>query len=98
MAPTFYILFTALIIFGSLAVLVMPQHLQVPVILLSHVANGIILPFVLIFMLRLCNREDLMGPHRNTRAFNMIAWATCVIMIALTSLLIVTSIWPGLGA
>ena len=97
-APTFYILFTALIIFGALAVLVMPQHLQVPVILLSQVANGIILPFVLIFMLRLCNREDLMGPHRNTRAFNMIAWATCVIMIALTAALIVTSVRPELGA
>jgi Mn2+/Fe2+ NRAMP family transporter len=96
-APTFYILFTALIVFGALAVLVMRQSMQVPVILLSQVANGIILPFVLIFMLRLCNREDLMGPHRNTRAFNVIAVTTCVVMIALTVLLVGTGMVPGLG-
>jgi Mn2+/Fe2+ NRAMP family transporter len=97
-APTFYTLFTGLIVFGALAVLVMPQRMQVPVILLSQVANGIILPFVLIFMLRLCNREDLMGPHRNTRGFNLIAVTTCVVMIGLTVLLVATSVWPALGA
>ncbi len=76
----------------------MPQRMQVPVILLSQVANGIILPFVLIFMLRLCNREDLMGPHRNTRGFNVIAVTTCVVMIALTLLLVATSVVQGSGA
>jgi Mn2+/Fe2+ NRAMP family transporter len=96
-APTFYILFTALILFGGLAVLLMRQSMQVPIILLSQVANGVILPFVLIFMLRLCNREDLMGPHRNTRALNIIAIATCTVMIVLTVLLVAFTVWPDLG-
>jgi len=46
--------------------------------------NGIVLPFVLIFMLLLVNKRELMGEHINGRWFNVIAWATTVIMIALT--------------
>ena len=60
-APAFYSLYTGLIILGGLSVLVLRETRQVPIILFSQVANGILLPFVLIFMLRLCNREDLMG-------------------------------------
>jgi Mn2+/Fe2+ NRAMP family transporter len=93
-APTFYSLFTGLIVLGALAVLLLSEQKQVPIILLSQVANGIILPFVLIFMLRLSNREDLMGAYRNTRAFNIIAWVTCVVMISLTLLLAVSAFFP----
>ncbi|MBZ5553685.1 MAG: Nramp family divalent metal transporter [Acidobacteriia bacterium] len=93
-APTFYSLFTGLIVLGGLAVLVLSEQKQVPIILLSQVANGIILPFVLIFMLRLSNRKDLMGDYRNTRGFNIIAWVTCVVMIALTALLAISAFFP----
>ena len=37
---------------------------------LSQVVNGILLPFVLIFMLLLINDRELMGAHVNTRVFN----------------------------
>jgi Mn2+/Fe2+ NRAMP family transporter len=93
-APTFYALYTGLIVSGALAVLILKESMQIPIILLSQVANGILLPFVLIFMLRLCNREDLMGSHRNTRAFNLIAWSTCVGMIVLTLLLLISTFLP----
>ncbi len=93
-APAFYSLYTGLIILGGLAVLVLRETMQVPIILFSQVANGILLPFVLIFMLRLCNREDLMGSYRNTRTFNMIAWTTCVVIITLTLLLVISSFMP----
>jgi NRAMP (natural resistance-associated macrophage protein)-like metal ion transporter len=93
-ALMFYSLYTGLIVVGALAVLVLKESLQIPIILLSQVANGVLLPFVLIFMLRLCNREDLMGKYRNTRAFNIIAWVTCVLMIVLTLLLAVSIFLP----
>ncbi len=83
-APTFYALYTGLIVFGAVAVIALNETYQVPIILLSQVVNGILLPFVLIFMLKLVNREDLMGKYRNTRLFNAIAWVTCVLMIGLT--------------
>jgi NRAMP (natural resistance-associated macrophage protein)-like metal ion transporter len=93
-APAFYSLYTGLIIMGGLAILVLKESMQVPIILFSQVANGILLPIVLIFMLKLCNRKDLMGPYRNTRTFNVIAWITCMIIILLTLLLIISSFLP----
>ncbi len=94
-APTFYWLYTGLIVLGALFVVVLSESRQIPIILLSQVANGVLLPLVLIFMLRLSNREDLMGAHRNTRLFNFIAWATSLVMIGLTILLLVTTFLPG---
>jgi NRAMP (natural resistance-associated macrophage protein)-like metal ion transporter len=93
-APAFYSLYTGLIILGGLAVLILSESRQVPIMLLSQVANGILLPLILIFMLRLCNREDLMGSYRNTRTFNIIAWTTCVVIIVLTLLLVIRSFMP----
>ncbi len=94
-APGFYALYTGLIALGALAVILLSESYQVPIILFSQVVNGILLPFVLIFMLRLINRKDLMGDYRNTRLFNTIAWATCVVMIALTLVWAASSFLPG---
>jgi NRAMP (natural resistance-associated macrophage protein)-like metal ion transporter len=93
-APVFYFLYTSLIILGGLAVLVIKEQMQVPIVLLSQVANGVLLPFILIFMLRLCNREDLMGKYKNSRTFNIIAWITCITIIVLTVFLIISSFLP----
>ena len=59
---------------------------------LSQVVNGILLPFVLIFMLLLTNDRELMGAHVNSRAFNIVAWTTVVVMIALTLAMFVTQL------
>ncbi len=94
-APAFYSLYTGLIFLGALAVILLSEARQIPIILLSQVVNGILLPFVLIFMLRLVNRKDLMGNYRNNRTFNIIAWATCVVMIGLTLVWGVSTFLPG---
>jgi len=93
-APAFYWLYTGLIAMGALAVLFLSEQRQVPVIVLSQVANGILLPLVLVFMLRLSNRKDLMGNYTNTRAFNAVAWLTCGILIVLTGLFAVSAFSP----
>jgi NRAMP (natural resistance-associated macrophage protein)-like metal ion transporter len=93
-APAFYSLYTGLIILGGLAVLILSENKQIKFILFSQVANGILLPFVLIFMLRLCNRKDLMGSYRNNRTFNIIAYTTCIVIILLTLLLVISSFLP----
>jgi Mn2+/Fe2+ NRAMP family transporter len=51
--------------------------------ILSQVLNGILLPVVIVLMLILINRKDLMGEHVNSRLFNVIAWATSLIVIGL---------------
>jgi NRAMP (natural resistance-associated macrophage protein)-like metal ion transporter len=93
-APTFYWLYTSLIAAGALVVMLLSEAKQIPIILFSQVANGILLPFVLIFMLHLVNREDLMGKYKNSRLFNYIAWVTCAVMIVLTLLLVVSTFFP----
>jgi len=93
-APTFYWLYTALIVLSALGVVMLTEANQIPIIVLSQVANGVLLPFVLIFMLRLSNRADLMGEYRNSRAFNIIAWTTSLVMIVLTFLLLVSLFFP----
>jgi Mn2+/Fe2+ NRAMP family transporter len=56
------------------------------------VVNGILLPFVLIFMLKLVNKPELMGTYTNSRLGNIIAWGTSGIMIGLTVALIWTQL------
>jgi Mn2+/Fe2+ NRAMP family transporter len=87
-APVFYWLYTLLIVAGA-AVLLVPRLPLVYVSVLSQVANGVVLPFVLIFMLLLTNNRELMGTYVNSRRFNVIAWATVVVMIVLTLVMIV---------
>jgi NRAMP (natural resistance-associated macrophage protein)-like metal ion transporter len=82
-AKVFYWLYTLLLIAGG-AVILMPNIPLVKITILSQVVNGIVLPFVLIFMLLLVNKSELMGKHVNGTWFNVIAWATTIIMIGLT--------------
>lgn len=70
-ARIFYSLYTFLIVLGAGCVLI-PQMPLLKVILLSQVANGVLLPFVLIFMLKLVNREELMGEMKNRRWQNVV--------------------------
>jgi len=89
-APQFYFLFTTLIVLGA-GVIMFPQINLVAVMLLSQAANAVFLPFVLIFMLLLINDKRLMGQYRNSKFFNIVAWSTVVIVIALTLALTVTT-------
>jgi Mn2+/Fe2+ NRAMP family transporter len=90
-AKIFYGLYTALIVCGAGFVLI-PGLPLLKVILISQVANGVLLPFVLIFMLKLVNRERLMGEYRNGPWGNSIAWATSLVMIGLTVVMIWNSV------
>ena len=82
-AKAFYWLYTALIVAGG-AVVLIPNLPLVKIAVLSQVVNGIVLPFVLIFMILLINKKELMAEYVNSRLFNVIAWATTVLMIGLT--------------
>jgi Mn2+/Fe2+ NRAMP family transporter len=82
-APVFYWLYTILIVAGAGIVLI-PSAPLITILLLSQVVNGIVLPFVLIFMLLLINKKELMAEFVNSAVFNIVAWLTAVIMIGLT--------------
>ena len=91
-APAFYWLYTILIIVGAGFILI-PNIPLIKVMFWSQVINGVMLPFVLIFMLILINNQDLMGDYVNRWGYNLISWITVVLMIALTLLMVVTSLF-----
>ena len=82
-APWFYGIYTALIVLGAAAILV-PGVPLLRVLYLSQVANGVLLPAVLVFMLILANRTELMREHVNTRSFNFVAVVLVASLIAMT--------------
>jgi NRAMP (natural resistance-associated macrophage protein)-like metal ion transporter len=86
-AKFFYWLYS-LLLFAGAAVVLIPNFPLVQFTILSQVLNGILLPVVLIFMLKLINKHDLMGKYTNSRWFNAIAWLTAIIVIALSCILV----------
>jgi NRAMP (natural resistance-associated macrophage protein)-like metal ion transporter len=90
-ARQFYWLYSALVVLGA-AVVLFPGLPLITIMLVSQIVNGVLLPFILVFMLILVNDERLMGKWRNGRFFNAVAWATAVVMIALTAYLVVAGI------
>lgn len=90
-APVFYWLYT-LLIGGGAAFVLIPGLPLLKVILWSQVANGILLPFVLVYMLLLINRPRLMGSFKNKPWQNWIAWTTAAVMIGLTGAFVWTNL------
>ncbi len=82
-APQFMWIYTSIIIIASLLVLI-PGAPLVTLMVLSSVVNGLILPFVLFYALKLANNKKIMGDYTNSRIFNIIAWTTVSVIIFLT--------------
>ena len=95
-APIFLGTFTFLVAFGA-AIAVIPNLPLIRVLLVTQVINGLLLPVVLFAILRLVNNRELMGAQVNGPLYNVAAWATAIIVTALSLLFILMSIFPGLA-
>jgi NRAMP (natural resistance-associated macrophage protein)-like metal ion transporter len=87
-APQFYGFYSLMIFLGA-GIILYPNLPLIPIMYFSQVINGMVLPFVLIFMLLLINDKKLMMGYTNGPIFNIIAWATSAVMIGLTLLLLI---------
>jgi Mn2+/Fe2+ NRAMP family transporter len=96
-APIFYSFYLALIAVGVSAV-ILPGAPLLSIIFYSQVLNGMLLPIILVLMLLLINNKRLMGTWTNSPAFNAIAWATVIIVGALTLVSTAQVIFPSLGS
>jgi len=90
-APVFYWLYT-LLVGGGAAFVLIPKLPLLKLILWSQVANGVLLPFVVIYMLLLINRPRLMGNFKNKPWQNAIAWTTAITMVVISTVMIYTII------
>ena len=88
-APVFYWLYT-LLIGGGAAFVLIPGLPLLKLILWSQVANGVLLPFVVVYMLLLINRPRLMGTFKNKSWQNAVAWTTALVMIVISSIMVFT--------
>jgi Mn2+/Fe2+ NRAMP family transporter len=87
-APQFYGFYSLMIFLGA-GIILYPNLPLIPIMYFSQVINGMVLPFVLIFMLLLINDKKLMMGYTNGPIFNIIAWATSAVMIGFTLLLLI---------
>jgi len=86
-AKIFYYLFGFLVVVGAGVVLI-PGFPLIDMILFSQVVNGVLLPFVLIFMILLVNNSNIMKEWVNSRWYNVVAWVSVVLIIGLTVALV----------
>ena len=93
-APFFYWFYTLLIGLGAATVLI-PNFPMLQIAILSQVLNGVLLPVVMFFMLRLINKHDLMGTYTNRLWFNIIAWAVAIIVTGLSLVMVWNAIHTG---
>ncbi len=81
-APMFYSIYTFCIVFGVVVVLFADRLINV--MINAQAVNGILLPVILIFMLKLINRKDVMGKYVNSRIYNVVVWAMAIALIVMT--------------
>lgn len=95
-APVFQGLFTGMLAFGALVALI-PGLPLISLILVSQIVNGMLLPILLVFILKLVNNREVMGRYVNTKGQNIVAWGTTVVLGVLSTVMIVTTILPVFG-
>ena len=81
-APQFYSIFTGMIATGALIVLI-PHAPLLFIMRLSQVANGVVLPFFLVYLLLLAEDEKLMGKYAARGIVRWFGWLIAVILIGL---------------
>jgi NRAMP (natural resistance-associated macrophage protein)-like metal ion transporter len=77
-APVFMSLFTLLLVLGAIVVLI-PGISLIPLIISAQIANGILLPIVLVFILRLATDRRVMGDAVNGRVATALGWGVAAL-------------------
>jgi Mn2+/Fe2+ NRAMP family transporter len=91
-APQYYLIYTLFIVGGAGLAAALPERLLVPVMLLSQVLNGVLLPVVVFFMLRITNDRSIMGNYTNGRTFNILAWVGAALVAAMSLAMVVLTV------
>ena len=93
-APEFYWLYTGIIVAGA-GMILMPGVPLLPVILASQVANGLLLPVILVFMALLIRRRELMGEFVQGRIGDAVTWTVTAVLVVLALALAAEGVMGG---
>jgi len=94
-APIFLGTFTFLVAVGA-AIAIVPNLPLFRVLLVTQVINGLLLPVILFAVLRLVNDREIMGRHVNGPLYNLLAWATVIVVTAISLLYLLITLFPSL--
>ena len=86
-APIFLGIFTTLILIGGIVAMI-PGIPPITLLLVAQCVNGILLPVLLVAIVKLINNPEIMGEYCNSLPFNILAYATTIIVSLLSLLLI----------
>lgn len=90
-APQFYGLYFLMIFLGA-GIILLPAMPLISIMFYSQVINGVILPFILIFMLLLINDKRVMGQHTNSFSMNIVTLLIVVALMLLSGAMIFISL------
>ncbi len=88
-APVFMGLFTALIVLGALVAMI-PGLDLVGVLISVQVLNGVLLPVLLVFIVRLAANREIMGRYAIGPLYKVFAWATVGMVTLAVALMLIT--------
>ncbi len=91
-APHYYSLYTVVLFAGAIIALSVSQKMLVPIMIFSQVINGILLPVVIFFMLRITSDRSIMGPYVNSKWFNLVAWSGALITASISIIMVVMTL------
>lgn len=94
-APTFKSIFTFVIVFSAVVVLI-PEVNLLGMMLTAQFVNGIILPILLALMALISADKRVMGEYRSGRVAKVLLWATVSVVALLTIALLVMQVL-GIG-
>ena len=93
-APLFFTLFIGLLVIGA-GIMLIPGVPIAGVAIGTQTLDGILLPILLVFIIMLANDRRLLGSRSNGPIYNIIAVSLASVLILLTSVLVFTTLFPG---
>ena len=90
-APIFNGLLT-LCIFVPALVAMIPGLPLLAVMIISQDINGMLLPVILIYVLKVINDRSVMGEHVNGPIYNAVAWSFALLLIGLSVILVASTL------
>ncbi|MEM7815677.1 MAG: Nramp family divalent metal transporter [Candidatus Aenigmatarchaeota archaeon] len=85
-----------LMVMLSVGVILVPNVPLVQLMLTSQVINGLVLPVILVAIVKIINNEGIMGEYVNSKFYNFVVYLSTGIIIALSVLMVITTVWPGI--
>ena len=93
-APWFYGVYL-LMLLSSGAIVLIPGAPLITITMFVQVVAVTLLPSLLVFLILILNSQEFMGDHVNTRTQNLVNWAIVILVIAMSTMFAVSTLFPN---